>query len=63
MKHSIASQKLRTTAKEQQQTFFTKWELLDLANFRVKLKAEFEGSNADMYRPEAVVGKGPKREP
>ena len=39
---------------------FTRWELIDLANFRVKLKAEFEGSNADMYRPEAVVGAGPK---
>jgi hypothetical protein len=37
---------------------FLKWELIDLANFRVKLKAEFEGSNADMYRPEAVVGAG-----
>ncbi len=35
---------------------FTRWELIDLANFRVKLKAEFEGSNADLYRPEAVVG-------
>ena len=39
---------------------FTRWELIDLANFRVKLKAEFEGSNADLYRPEAVVGGGPK---
>jgi len=37
---------------------FLRWELIDLANFRVKLKAEFEGSNADMYRPEAVVGAG-----
>jgi hypothetical protein len=37
---------------------FRRWELIDLANFRVKLKAEFEGSNADMYRPEAVVGAG-----
>jgi len=35
---------------------FTRWELIDLANFRVKLKAEFEGSNADLYRSEAVVG-------
>jgi hypothetical protein len=35
---------------------FLRWELIDLANFHVKLKAEFEGSNADMYRPEAVVG-------
>ncbi len=39
---------------------FTHWELIDLTKFRVKLKAEFEGSNADMYRPEAVVGSGPK---
>jgi hypothetical protein len=37
---------------------FTRWELIDLATFRVKLKAEFEGSNADLYRPEAVVGSG-----
>ncbi len=35
---------------------FARWELIDLAEFRVKLKAEFEGSNADLYRPEAVVG-------
>ncbi len=39
---------------------FTRWELIDLTNFRVRLKAEFQGSNADMYRPEAVVGSGPK---
>jgi len=37
---------------------FLRWELIDLANLRVKLKAEFEGSNADMYRPDAVVGSG-----
>lgn len=34
---------------------FTRWDLVDLANFKVKLKAEFQGSNHDMYRPEAVV--------
>lgn len=34
---------------------FTRWDLVDLANFRVKLKAEFQGSNRDMYRPEAIV--------
>ena len=34
---------------------FTHWELIDLSSFRVRLKAEFEGSNADMYREEAVV--------
>lgn len=39
---------------------FTRWELIDLAGLRVRLKAEFQGSNADMYRPESVVGAGPK---
>ena len=39
---------------------FTRWELIDLATFRVKLKAEFEGSNADLYRSEAVVGSSAK---
>jgi hypothetical protein len=34
---------------------FTRWELIDLSGFRVRLKAEFEGSNADMYRDDAVV--------
>lgn len=34
---------------------FTRWELIDLSKFRVRLKAEFEGSNADMYREDAVV--------
>ena len=34
---------------------FTRWELIDLSSFRVRLKAEFEGSNADMYREDAVV--------
>ncbi len=35
---------------------FTGWELVDLAEFRVKLKAEFQASNRDLYKPEAVVG-------
>ena len=35
---------------------FLGWELVDLANFRVKLKAEFQASNRDLYQPEAVVG-------
>lgn len=34
---------------------FLRWELIDLSGFRVKLKAEFEGSNRDMYRPEAII--------
>lgn len=39
---------------------FTRWDLVDLAHFRVKLKAEFQGSNRDLYRPEAVVGTSAK---
>jgi hypothetical protein len=35
---------------------FSGWELVDLANFRVKLKAEFQASNRDLYLPEAIVG-------
>ena len=34
---------------------FTRWDLVDLSLFTVKLKAEFQGSNRDMYRPEAIV--------
>lgn len=37
---------------------FVSWELVDLSGFRVRLKAEFEGSNADMYRDAAVLKKG-----
>jgi hypothetical protein len=34
---------------------FTRWDLVDLSRFKVKLKAEFQASNADIYRPEAIV--------
>jgi hypothetical protein len=34
---------------------FTRWDLVDLSRFQVKLKAEFQGSNHDMYRPDAIV--------
>jgi hypothetical protein len=37
---------------------FTRWDLVDLSHFEVKLKAEFQGSNRDMYRPEATVASG-----
>ena len=33
----------------------TKWELIDVSRIRVRLKAEFQASNADMYRPETIV--------
>ena len=39
---------------------FTRWDLVDLAHFRVRLKAEFQGSNRDLYRPEAIVGSSAK---
>ncbi|MDQ2868538.1 MAG: hypothetical protein M3R59_09055 [Verrucomicrobiota bacterium] len=34
---------------------FTRWDLVDLSRFKVKLKAEFQGSNHDMYRADAIV--------
>ena len=40
---------------------FTRWDLVDLSHFQVKLKAEFEGSNRDMYRPEAIVATSANR--
>ncbi len=39
---------------------FTRWDLVDLSHFQVKLKAEFQGSNRDMYRPDAVVATSAK---
>jgi hypothetical protein len=40
---------------------FTRWDLIDLSHFQVKLKAEFQGSNRDMYRPEAIVATSAKK--
>lgn len=34
---------------------FLRWHLVDLAAFRVTLKAEFQGSNRDLYRPELLI--------
>jgi hypothetical protein len=39
---------------------FTRWDLVDLAHFKVRLKAEFQGSNHDLYRPEAIVATSAK---
>ena len=41
---------------------FTRWDLVDLSHFKVKLKAEFQGSNRDMYRPEAIVASSAERD-
>ena len=39
---------------------FTRWDLVDLADFKVRLKAEFQGSNRDIYRPEAIIATSAK---
>ena len=39
---------------------FTRWDVVDLSQFKVKLKAEFQGSNRDMYRAEAIVASSHK---
>ena len=36
---------------------FTRWRLADLHDFRVRLKAEFQASNKELYREELTVGK------
>ncbi len=36
---------------------FTGWELVDLSKFKVRLKAEFQGSNRDIYQDENMVAK------
>ncbi len=35
---------------------FLSWELIDLSQFKVRLKAEFQGSNRDLYQEAAIVG-------
>tara|TARA_B100000497_G_C7677417_1_gene409360 strand:- start:512 stop:1294 length:783 start_codon:yes stop_codon:yes gene_type:complete len=32
------------------------WKIVDLINFRVRLKAEFQASNRELYKDEAVLG-------
>ncbi len=39
---------------------FLSWELVDLSQFKVRLKAEFQGSNRDLYQDAAVVGSSRK---
>jgi hypothetical protein len=39
---------------------FTRWDLVDLSGFKVRLKAEFQGSNRDIYQPEAIVATSAK---
>lgn len=39
---------------------FLSWELVDLSKFKVRLKAEFQGSNRDLYQENAIVGSSRK---
>ena len=39
---------------------FRRWDLVDLSRFTVNLKAEFQGSNGDLYRAEAIVASSEK---
>jgi len=39
---------------------FTRWDLVDLSHFKVRLKAEFQGSNRDIYKSEAIIATGGK---
>lgn len=36
---------------------FLDWNLVDLHDFEVRLKAEFQASNRDLYRPEAIIAR------
>lgn len=40
------------------QWHFSRWRIVDLSGFKVRLKAEFQGSNRDIYRPEAIMREG-----
>jgi hypothetical protein len=37
---------------------FLNWELVDLSKFKVRLKAEFQASNKDLYRKGNIIGSG-----
>ncbi|MEP6937078.1 MAG: hypothetical protein ABI871_03325 [Chthoniobacterales bacterium] len=39
---------------------FIRWDVVDLAQFKVKLKAEFQASNRDLYRADAIVATSAK---
>lgn len=43
------------TGKTDGQWRFTGWHLVDLSRCRLRLKAEFQASNRDLYRPETVL--------
>jgi hypothetical protein len=38
---------------------FLSWKLVDLYGFKVRLKAEYQAGNRDLYRPELTIRSGP----
>lgn len=40
---------------------FLRWKLVDLHGFNVRLKAEFQAGNRDLYRPENIIASGGAR--
>ncbi|HEY6166456.1 MAG TPA: hypothetical protein VI454_00360, partial [Verrucomicrobiae bacterium] len=40
---------------------FVSWELVDVSRLRVQLKAEFQASNRDLYREEAIVSRSERK--
>ncbi|MFT6620130.1 MAG: hypothetical protein ACJASX_003037 [Limisphaerales bacterium] len=37
---------------------FASWEMVDLSGFKVRLKAEFQAGNRDIYRDENIIARG-----
>jgi hypothetical protein len=42
---------------------FLRWHLVDLYDFLVTLKAEFQASNRDLYRPDLIIATGGEEAP
>lgn len=42
---------------------FIRWDLVDLAQFKVRLKAQFQGSHRDIDKPDAIVSSSAKQRP
>lgn len=40
---------------------FTSWKICDLSQFQVRLKAEFQASNRDLYRPNIIIKSSEKK--
>ncbi|HEY2102353.1 MAG TPA: hypothetical protein VGH08_03780 [Chthoniobacterales bacterium] len=60
MMQYISLSDLSTRKSEDHNWMFMRWDLVDLSAFRVKLKAEFQGSNRDLYHPETIVASSAK---